>query len=300
MTKQRNSNAFLRTLISGLIFLLATGMLVYASVTLTAKRAVSKDIIQKVYSQADLYEEYGDAVTDILNVGIMHLTDSAYTEHLYLEKDQLPQYFNKGEVRDFIVKKLSETARVLYTDEQEKVVLESKEITPFLSPIAEHIEKETGKKVTEREITAEISKALGGDVHTTIPGLQVIYPGRSTALLIIGIVLFVAAFLVNALNHSNWNDMARGCIFAMAGIAIIALVLFVIGRVAGSFADIDTFTEMIGKGYANIWIKEVGKLFTRRSLLTLLSILVPLALLIVFIVDKKHVNRILQRRGNEQ
>ena len=100
MTKQRNSNAFLRTLISGLIFLLATGMLVFASVTLTAKRAVSKAMIQKVYSQADLYEEYGDAVTDILNVGIMHLTDSAYTDHLYLTKDQLPQFFNiiKGDI----------------------------------------------------------------------------------------------------------------------------------------------------------------------------------------------------------
>ena len=298
MTKQRNSNAFLRTLISGLIFLLASGMIVFALVTLIAKRAVSKPMIQKVYSQADLYEEYGDAVTDILNVGIMHLTDSAYTDHLYLTKDQLPQFFNKQEVRDFIVDKLSETARVLYTDEQEKVVLEAREITPFLNPVVDHIEKETGKRVTEQEVTAEVSKAIGGDIQTTLPDLRILYPGRSTVILIAGIVLFAAAFLVNALNHSHWNDMVRGCIFAMIGIVIISGILFVISRIAGSIADINAFTDMIGEGYAAIWIREVQKLFTRRSLLALLTILIPLALLIIFIADKKHVNRILQSRGN--
>ncbi len=291
---ETTSIPYWRKLLAVFLALIATIMLIFSTSTFAIKDAFSKKSTQDILKQVNLVEEYGDFVKDIVNVGIMHLTDSAYTDHLYLTTEQLPQFFEEKKIRSFMAEKLSAFAKVLLTEKN--AYLEASDIADFCSSIPEHIEKETGKHISKEEIVQEVEKAIGGSrVEATIK-TKIINQTGAIICEIIGILLLIAAFLLGINDDLLWDDLIFSGAIVFVSVFLIAASLFVESRLVGTFKMLGTLSEAIGSNVAMLWVRHTQELFANRGKLILLGLILPTLLIIICLFDKNYVRGIVKRK----
>ena len=228
MSKNRNVHLPLWRVLLGIILaVVATGLLIYGSVTLTAKAAISKQMIEETVNGIDLMEEYGEDATKAINVGIMHLTNSAYTDHLYLDRSELRSYLDDQEIKRFIIQKVSEFSAVITSDTA--AMLTAEEISPFLEKVRLHAEQETGLQITNEQVEAEIRKAIDGD--QMFSEYQLIYPGRALLCIVLGAFLLLGCAVMFLTDTLKFDGNAQLVTVFVVTIAVIPAAFGVAGFV---------------------------------------------------------------------
>lgn len=276
-----------RRVLSIVLALISTAMIVYSSLTMALKDSFSKKNINRVCQQIDFLSTYGDIATDVINVGIMHLTDSAYTENLYLTPERLNEFFNETTLRSFIVNKLYEFSEALTRGKD--AYLSSAEIAELLKPIVVHIEDETGIIITDNMLIKEVSKAIGGYELITMSNIQIIHPTIATVLLVIGVILLLLSFVLGLSEDFMWHDIIASCIVIALCILIICAFLFL---ASGLISRIDKYVEgisLVGDKLLNLWIQQTRSLFARRGVIALLSLVLPIGMILICLIDKRIV-----------
>lgn len=288
MSKNRNVHLPLWRVLLGIILaVVATGLLIYGSVTLTAKAAISKQMIEETVNGIDLMEEYGEDATKAINVGIMHLTNSAYTDHLYLDRSELRSYLDDQEIKRFIIQKVSEFSAVITSDTA--AMLTAEEISPFLEKVRLHAEQETGLQITNEQAEAEIRKAIDGD--QMFSEYQLIYPGRALLCIVLGAFLLLSLYLI------LWPKFGLSSILCAGSVVLICIVLFATGSVITNYYDVSEVVNTFGSGAFSFWVEKIADLFKRRGLLSLLGVVFPLGVMVAYCADAAHVARLKSNSG---
>lgn len=299
MSKEKTERLPLwRVLLGVIMTVVATALLIYGSTMLTAKAAISERVIRATINEIDFMKEYGEDATKAVNVGIWHLTGSAYTDDLKLTQEQLQKCLNIQKIKEFMIQKTTEFAAVV-TDDDAVPKLRSTELVPFFGSVQEHIEKVSGVHVTEDEIKAEIEKAIDASEYyvsreeLSENGIRIprIYSGRATACIIIGALLLAGVYIV------LWPKFAFGSLLCVVSIALLCITLGSIGAIIYKFFDVSTVTDYIGDGLLSIWLGNVADLFRRRAILSLLGAVIPAGVAVAYWWDATHVRRLKSNSG---
>ena len=264
-----------------LLTIAAALFLVYGSIMITAKDAISGGMIRKVVNQVDLNDEYGEDATKAINIGIVHLTGS---QEAHLSREELLRYLDIPSIKLFLIDKLTEMSKALTSDYCASI--EVSEIAPYFDRIKEYAEQKTGTVVSSAQVELELAKAFGAERYETIEEAHILYPGRAVACIIVGVILLV---LVYALA---WPKIPFGSAMCVIGCILICTALIVSGLLVQKVAGIDEIALVLGSGFFRVWLKKVSGLFIRRAFLSLLGCVIPVGLSIFYIHDRRHVKKI--------
>ena len=277
-----------RSLAAIVLTVAGTALLIYGSVMLTAKAAISNRMIREVVAEMDLMKEYGEDTAKAINVGIMHLTDSAFTERLYLSPKQLPQYLDEGQIKSFLIDKVSAFSSALTSGSQ--AGLEARELVAFFDRVRDHVRQETGIEITEAAAEAEVEQAIGAAAWS-LEGHQIIHSGRAVACIVLGALLLIGVYL------AAWPKFLLSSLLCAMGCVLLCLTLRVTG---GSLQRVFDMTELIstfGSGAFSLWIGKVSALFIQRSHVALIGLFVPIVVTVAYIIDSNHIARLESSRG---
>lgn len=286
-----------------MLVIVATTLLIYGSVILTARAAFSKRIVTKVYNQVDLWKEYGDTTTKVINIGIAHLTKVPYQPEAFVKKDQLRQILDLKAIKTFVVDKSYQLVSAVISDEE--AVLDSLELVSLFLPVKTYVEKEYGVSLSEEAIRSEIAIAIGSDRYTTSKEminaeitkaldrnpaksdvLSLFCPGRAVVCVIIGVLLLLGVYAV------AWPRINFAGALCVIGCIILCVVLLLIGILIRTALDIDVTELLFDTKILNVWINQGSTMFIRRAFLSLLGCIVPIVLSILYTLDRRHVKRI--------
>ena len=299
MSKEKTERLPLwRVLLGVILTVVATVLLIYGATMLTAKAAISERLVRETINEIDLMKEFGEDATKAINVGVWHLTGSAYTDELKLTPEQLQKRLNMPEIKEFIVRKITEFATIV-TDEDAVPKLESKELVPFFGPIQEHMEKVSGAHVTEDQIRAEVEKAIDAtEYHISREeldkeGIRIprIYPGRATVCVIIGALLLASVYF------AVWPKFAFGSLLCVCSVVLLCITLGSIGTIVSRFFDVSVVTDFMGDKLLSTWLGNVAALFRHRAILSLLGAVIPAGVAVAYYWDAAHVRRLKSNSG---
>ena len=267
----------------------ATTLLIYGSVILTARAAFSKRIVTKVYNQVDLWKEYGDTTTKVMNIGIAHLTKVPYQPEAFVKKDQLRQILDLKAIKTFVVDKSYQLASAVINNEE--AALDSAEIATLFSPVKTYVEKEYGVSLSEEAIRSEIAIAIGSDRYATSKEminaeiakalgqnsaksdvLSMFRPGRAVVCVIIGVLLLLGVYAV------TWPRITFAGTLCVIVCIILCIVLLLIGILIRTALHIDATDLLFDTKILHLWISEGSALFIRRAFLALLGCIAPIVL----------------------
>lgn len=285
------------------LVIVATALLIYGSVILTARAVFSKRIVQNVFSKVDLWGEYGETTTKALNIGISHLTNTPYQQNQYVDQNQLRQLLDLNAIKTFLIDKTYQMASAVVSDEE--AVLDSSELVPLFLPVKEYVEKEYGVSLTEDAIRSEIAKAIGNDRYISSKEkinaeiakildrdpakcdvLPLLRPRRAIACVIIAVLLLLGVY---AAVWPRINFAGALCVISCVVLCIVLLLLGILIRTA---LHIDATELLFDTKILQLWISKGSALFIRRAFLSLLGCIAPIALSIVYTYDRKHVKSI--------
>lgn len=285
----------------------ATVLLICGSVTMTARAAFSKRIVQNVYDKINIWEAYGETATKALNIGIAHLTNTPYEPDNPVTLKKLQDWLDEKTVKDFLIKKTSEHASAIINDKEAK--LTSAELAALFKPVQTHVEeivklfpeeadrdeairseirKAIGhdEYITSREkINAEIAKTLNRDPDT-FDVLRFLSAGRGIACMIAGVLLLMGVYV------AIWPKIKFAGLLCIISCVVLCIALLLVGILVQYTLKIDEDVMLFGKTVLQTWIEEGSALFIRRAFLALLGCIVPIAINIYYTYDKRHVKRI--------
>lgn len=270
-----------RMLLAIIIAAVATALIVYGSISLVAKDAISKKMIQRVVSKINLLDTYGEDTVKAINVGIMHQTHSAYTDNLYLLQEQLPDYLNETQIKQYLIQKIAEFSASIISDQ--KAVFDPRDTAIFFDGVLEHVNTETGIALSQDDLKEEIMTAFGGNVYSSTEKMHIIYPGRAVFCVILGAFMLLGVYFV------IWPKFVMASILGAISIIVLFIVLLVFGRILGKVFDLSYVTSVFGTNAFHVWIGNVSKLFTRRAFLALLGLIIPVGVTVAYYIDYIHI-----------
>lgn len=282
MEKKKNSNglSFIRRLLSLILVIGAVACLTYGTLVSIAGQALSKKVIRTTINKVDLQEEYGEEVAHLINVAIKHLTNSGYTENLYLTVEDLEKYVDEAAVKDFLTNKFAEFGATF--GDGSVAELSSEEILPLFSGIREHIQEETGVTISDEKLLSEIANIMGGsDLHSITE--KVFNPSHATWFIVLGIVLLLGAFLI------SWPKILWGSMLIIISLCVSCLLVLAFSGVVSMVLDVAYITEQIGGALAIAWIETIRNLIVTRALRLLLGLILPGALVTAYWLDWKRI-----------
>lgn len=286
-----------------MLVIVATTLLIYGSVILTARAAFSKRIVTKVYNQVDLWKEYGDTTTKVINIGIAHLTKVPYQPEAFVKKDQLRQILDLKAIKTFVVDKSYQLASAVISDEE--AVLDSLELISLFLPIKTYVEKEYGVSLSEEAIRSEIAIAIGSDRYISsketinseiaktldqdpvkFDVIHLLRPGRAIVCVVIAVMLLLGVYA------AVWPRINFAGILCVISCIVLCITLLIIGMIIRTEFYIDATNLLFDTRILHLWINLGSALFIRRALLTWLGCIVPIVLSILYTHDRRHVKRI--------
>ncbi len=309
MSRERNDSLPLwRVLLGILLAVAATVLLIRGSMIIATKDAFSKKVIRETTSKIDLFDMFGKDAVNAINVGIMHLSDSAYTKDLYITEEELKDYVDEKEVRTFVAEKASEFILAMLTDET--FSLKAEEISPLLEKLQKHIEAETEMRISDSEFRAEIADAFGMDrsgeysvsrddfkealeteILDTDVELPTLHPGRGVLFVVLGALLLLGVYI------ALWPRFVASSILCIVSCLALFLCLYVIGAFFNKLIDISEVREAFALDVFSTWINSVSAMFTRRAWLSLIGMIVPVGVMTAYAIDAGHVAKL---KGNRQ
>lgn len=287
--KKENGLSFIRRLLSLILAIGAVVCLTYGTLVSIAGQALSRNVIRTTINKVDLQEEYGEEVAHLINVVIKHLTNSGYTENLYLTVEDLEKYVDEKAVKDFLTDKFAEFGATF--GDGSVAELNSEEILPLFSGIREHIQKEMGITISDEKMLSEIANIMGGTVLHSITE-KVFYPSHATWFIVLGIVLLLGAFLI------SWPKILWGSMMIIISLCVSCLLVVAFSGMVSVILDVAYITEQVGGALAIAWIETMRNLIVTRALRLLLGLILPGALVVAYWLDWKRIRHWKLMGGN--
>ena len=280
-----------RRILTILLAVVAACLLVYGVILITVQQAFSDQTIERTIQAVDLEKYYGKEMAEAVDVGIMHLTNSAYTDTLYLKAEDLNKVLDEKAIKTFLSKTIKECVHALKKNRQAEIT--SEELLPLLVGIGRYIQTETGITVTDEMLQKEIEEAIGGHTIMILPKTE-FRLASSTWVTIAATTLFLAALLF------SWPKLGFSSFVCLIGVFLSFIVLWIVHGVLSSLLDPSYYAMYLGTGIVQQWLLKANALFSRNTWLVLLGMIAPLIILLWFWIYAINVAKWKSRRVAEQ
>ncbi len=257
-------------------------LIVFGTISLTLNEMFSKSMIKKTVSSLSLETIYGRYAVDAVNVGIMHLTDSAYTDSLYLTQDTITDVFDERAVKEFFINKLSEFGRAIVVGTNAE--WNAKELVPLFDGLRNHIKKEVNITLTDEDIIKEISLATGGENHVLDKSFKFISPWLAVAALAFALLLIMFEYA------ASYPSVRNGSVVCIIALVAASMTILVISFLAIKL-NVSAILEVLGGGIVQKWLGFLPVVLRRNALLILLGIIPLVVILCLKIADDKRIRR---------